>query len=135
MITSPESVFSLTEARALPDEMIIKIENLRLRTIIGVYDWEKENRQDLVINVTIDFDGRKAAESDSIDDTLDYKAINKKIISFVETNDFNLLERVAGGICDIVFEYQAAKWASVKVEKPGALRFADSVSVTEARER
>lgn len=115
--------------------MIIKIENLRLRTIIGVYDWEKENRQDLIINVTIDFDGRKAVESDSIDDTLDYKAINKKIISFVETNDFNLLERVAGGICDIVFEDPAVKWASAKVDKPGALRFADSVSVTEARER
>jgi len=132
---SPESVFSLTEASALPDKMIIKIENLRLRTIIGVYDWEKENRQDLIINVTIDFDGRRAAESDSIDDTLDYKAISKKIISFVETNDFNLLERVAGGICDIVFEDPAVRWASVKVEKPGALRFADSVSVTEARER
>lgn len=125
----------MTEARASPIEMIIKIENLRLRTIIGVYDWEKENRQDLIINVTIDFDGRKATESDSIDDTLDYKAINKKIISFVETNDFNLLERVAGGICDIVFEYPAVRWASVKVDKPGALRFADSVSVTEARER
>lgn len=115
--------------------MIIKIENLRLRTIVGIYDWEKKNRQDLVINVTIDFDGRKAAESDSIDDTLDYKAINKKIISFVEKNDFNLLERVAVGICDIIFEDPAVRWASVKVEKPGALRFADSVSVTEARER
>ncbi|MCY3985806.1 MAG: dihydroneopterin aldolase [Candidatus Dadabacteria bacterium] len=115
--------------------MIIKIENLRLRTIIGIYDWEKKNRQDLVINVTIDFDGRKAAESDSIEDTLDYKAINKKIISFVEETSFNLLERVAGGICGIVLEYPAARSASVKVEKPGALRFADSVSVTEARER
>ena len=135
MITSPESVFSLTGERALLGEMIIKIENLRLRTIIGIYDWEKENRQDLVINVSIDFDGRKAAESDNIEDTLDYKALNKKIISFVETNDFNLLERVAGGICDIVFEDPVVRWASVKVEKPGALRFADSVSVTEARER
>ena len=135
MITSPESVFSLTGERALLGEMIIKIENLRLRTIIGIYDWEKENRQDLVVNVTIDFDGRKAAESDNIEDTLDYKALNKKIISFVETNDFNLLERVAGGICDIVFEEPAVMWASVRVEKPGALRFADSVSVTEARER
>ena len=125
----------MTEARVLLGEMIIKIENLRLRTIIGVYDWEKENPQDLLINVTIDFDGRKAAQSDDIEDTLDYKAINKKIIGFVETNDFNLLERVAGGICDIVFEEPAVRWASVKVEKPGALRFADSVSVTEARER
>ena len=115
--------------------MIIKIENLRLRTIIGVYDWEKETLQDLVINVTIDFDGEKAAASDDIEDTIDYKAMNKKIISFVEKNSFNLLERVAAGIRDIVFEDPAARWASVKVEKPGALRFADSVSVTEARER
>ncbi len=114
--------------------MIIKIENLRLRTIIGIYDWEKENPQDLIINVTIDFDGRRACESDSIDDTLDYKAVNKKIISFVETNNFNLLERVAGGICDIIFEDPVVMWASVRVEKPGALRFADSVSVTETRE-
>ena len=50
----------MTGERALLGEMIIKIENLRLRTIIGIYDWEKENRQDLVINVSIDFDGRKA---------------------------------------------------------------------------
>ena len=135
MITSPENVFSLTGARALPIEMIIKIENLRLRTIIGVYDWEKETLQDLVINVTIDFDGEKAAASDDIGDTIDYKAMNKKIINFVETSSFNLLERVVAGICDIVFEDPAVRWASVKVEKPGALRFADSVSVTETRER
>ncbi len=115
--------------------MIIKIENLRLRTIIGIYDWEKKNRQDLIINVTVDFDGSKAAKSDNIEDTFDYKAINKKIISFVETNDFNLLERVAAGICDMVFEEPAVRGASVKVEKPGALRFADSVSVTEVRDR
>lgn len=135
MTTSQESASSLTGARVLPIEMIIKIENLRLRTIIGVYDWEKEILQDLVINVAIDFDGEKAAASDDIENTVDYKAINKKIISFVETNNFNLLERVAGGICDIVFEDPAVRWASVKVEKPGALRFADSVSVTEAKER
>ena len=135
MITLPENVSSLMGARALLVEMIIKIENLRLRTIIGIYDWEKETLQDLVINVTIDFDGEKAAASDDIEDTIDYKAMNKKIISFVETNNFNLLERVAGSICDIVFEDPVVRWVSVKVEKPGALRFADSVSVTEARER
>ena len=115
--------------------MIIKIENLRLRTIVGIYDWEKKEKQDLVINVSIDFDGSKAAASDSIEDTVDYKSITKKIISFVETNDFNLLERIAGGICDIVFENPGARKTSVKVEKPGALRYADSVSVTEERSR
>lgn len=115
--------------------MIIKIENLRLRTIIGVYDWEKETRQDLVINVEIHFDGEKAGVSDSVEDTVDYKEMNKKIISFVETNDFNLLERVARGIRDIVFENSRAEAVSVKVDKPGALRFADSVSVTDTTGR
>ncbi len=115
--------------------MIIKIENLRLRTIVGIYDWEKKEKQDLVINVTIEFDGEKAALTDSIEDTVDYKSINKKIINFVETNNFNLLERVAGGICGIVFECRSVREVSVKVDKPGALRFADSVSVRETKKR
>lgn len=115
--------------------MIIRIENLRLRTIIGIYDWEKKARQDLVINVEIRFDGASAGASDSIEDTVDYKAANKKIVAFVEKNDFNLLERVAAGIRDIVFEDPRALEVSVRVEKPGALRFADSVSVTETAKR
>ena len=115
--------------------MIIRIENLRLRTIIGIYDWEKKARQDLVINVEIRFDGEAAGASDSMEDTLDYKAMNKKIVDFVEKNDFNLLERVARGIRDIVFGDPRALAVSVRVEKPGALRFADSVSVTETAER
>ncbi len=115
--------------------MIIKIENLRLRTVIGIYDWEKEVKQDLVINVSIFFDGEKSSVTDDIKDTVDYKSINKKIIGFVEGNDFNLLERVAGGICDIVFENAKVEEVLVKVEKPAALRFADSVSVIETRQR
>lgn len=125
----------MTVEAAFPDGMIIRIENLRLRTIVGIYDWEKENKQDLVINVEISFDGEAASVSDSIDDTLNYKAINKKIVSFVEQNEFNLLERVAGGIRDLVLESPLAEAVSVKVEKPGALRFADSVSVTETARR
>ena len=61
--------------------MIIKIENLRLRTVIGIYDWEKEVKQDLVINVSIFFDGEKSSVTDDIKDTVDYKSINKKIIA------------------------------------------------------
>ena len=115
--------------------MIIRIENLRLRTIVGIYDWEKKRRQDLVINVEIRFDGGAAGVSDSIDDTVDYKAINRKIIEFVEKNEFNLLERIARGVRDIVFEDPRALEVSVRVGKPGALRFADSVSVTETARR
>lgn len=115
--------------------MIIKIENLRLRTIVGIYEWEKKDRQDVVINVELEFDGTTASGSDNIDDTVDYKSITKKIIKFVESNSFNLLERIAGGIADITLESERVKRSVVKVDKPGALRFADSVSVTETKDR
>lgn len=115
--------------------MIINIENLRLRTIVGLYEWEKKDKQDLIINVEIHFDGRKASKSDDIDHTVDYKTINKKIIKFVENGNFNLLEKIAGGIIDLILENKKVKSTTVKVEKPGALRFADSVSVTESKKR
>ncbi len=110
--------------------MIIKIENLKLRTIIGVFDWEKRTKQDVTINIEIEFDGKKAGESDNIEDTVDYKSLNKKIINYVEKNSFNLLERMAVRIGDMVMEDIKAKKATVKVDKPGALRFAESVSIT-----
>lgn len=115
--------------------MIIKIENLRLRTIVGIYEWEKKDRQDLVINVELEFDGSRASDSDNIEDTVDYKKITKKIIKFVEGNSFNLLEKIAGGIADISLENMNVYKSVVKISKPGALRFADSVSVTEIKER
>ena len=115
--------------------MIIQIENLRLRTIVGIYEWEKKDKHDLVINIEIEFDGIKASKSDDIQDTVDYKSINKKIIKYVEKGNFNLLETISGGILDLIFENNKVKKASVKVEKPGALRFADSVSVINDRKR
>ena len=110
--------------------MIIKIENLRLRTIVGVFDWEKEKKQDVIVNIGMEFDGTTAAESDSLDDTVDYKSLNKKIIEFVEKGDFNLLESMVSGIGKIIMEDKRIKRATVKVDKPKALRFADSVSLT-----
>ena len=115
--------------------MIIKIKNIRLRTIIGINDWEKKNKQELIINIEIEFDGKKASKTDNIDDTVNYKTINKKIIKFVEENNFNLIERVAGSIADVVLEDKKVIKTTVRVDKPGALRFTDSVSITELRER
>ena len=110
--------------------MIIKIENLRLRTIIGVFDWEKEKKQDVIVNIEMEFDGTRAAESDKLEDTVDYKSLNKSIIEFVEKGNFNLLERMVSGIGNIIIEDKRISKATVKAEKPGALRFADSVSLT-----
>ncbi|MEM7007756.1 MAG: dihydroneopterin aldolase [Thermodesulfobacteriota bacterium] len=115
--------------------MIIKIENLKLRTIVGIYDWEKEKKQDVIINIDMEFDGTKAIETDSIDDTIDYKTITKKIIDMVEGKEFNLIEKIAGDAMKIVMENEKVDKASVRVDKPGALRFTDSVSVTQIQSR
>ena len=110
--------------------MIIKIENLRLRTIIGVFDWEKEKKQDVIINIEMEFDGTEAALSDKLEDTVDYKTLNKNIIDYVENGDFNLLEKMVSGIGNIIMEDKRIKKATIKADKPKALRFADSVSLT-----
>ncbi|HSG31117.1 MAG TPA: dihydroneopterin aldolase [Thermodesulfobacteriota bacterium] len=115
--------------------MILRIENLRLRTIVGIYDWEKENKQDLVVNVELEFDGSKAARSDNIDDSVNYKTINKQIIEHIENGNFDLIEKIAGDILDIIFKNDKVEKATVKVDKPGALRFTDSVSVQLSREK
>ncbi len=115
--------------------MIIKIENLKLRTVVGIYDWEKEKKQDVIINIEMEFDGAKAIESDSIEDTIDYKTITKQIIDMVEGNEFNLIEKIAGDAIGIVMENEMVENASIRVDKPGALRFTDTVSVTHTQSR
>ena len=109
--------------------MIIRIKNLRLRTIIGINDWERNCKQDIIINVKMEFDGNEAAHSDNIEDTVNYKTITKQIISEVESSNFNLLEKLAHHILKIVMEHENVKRAAVTVDKPQALRFADSVSI------
>ena len=109
--------------------MIVKIKNLRLRTIIGIYDWERTELQDVIINAEIEFDGKAASASDKIEDTVDYKKINKKIIETVESSRFLLLEKLAQTILNTILKDKKVKRAKVEVDKPGALRFTDSVSV------
>ena len=109
--------------------MIARIKNLRLRTIIGIFDWERKNRQDVVLNIELEFDGRKAAESDDIEDTVDYKTLTKRIISEVEQSQFYLLEKLANHVLKIIMENPNVLRAVVEVDKPHALRFADSVSI------
>ena len=107
----------------------IRITNLKLRTIIGANDWERECKQDVIINVTINFDASKASQSDNIKDTIDYKAMTKRITGEVEPSGFFLLEKLAKHILSIVMENPLVKEAAVRVDKPLALHFADSVSV------
>ncbi|MDJ1179433.1 dihydroneopterin aldolase [Roseofilum sp. BLCC_M91] len=108
---------------------VIKITNLRLRTLIGINDWEREKKQDVVINIKIGFDAKKPSETDQIEDTVNYKWITKQIIEQVENHSYGLIERMGQTIIDIVMADPKVIWTKVKVDKPFALRFSDSVSV------
>jgi len=108
---------------------VIRITDLSLRTIIGLYDWERTLKQDVIINVEIHFDATKAAQSDKVEDTIDYKTINKAIIKHVEESQYFLIEKMAGAILKIVMDTPKVEAAKVRVDKPGALRFARSVSI------
>ena len=108
---------------------VIRIKNLKLRSVIGIHDWERENKQDVIINIKLEFDSSRAAESDDIADTVDYKAIKMRIIELVEGSTCNLLERLADQILAICLSDAQVEQATVRVDKPHALRFADSVSI------
>jgi FolB domain-containing protein len=100
-----------------------------VRGIIGINDWERKNRQDIVVNLTLEVDTSVAAHSDDIADSLNYRSLTKEVISFVEASSFNLVEALAEGIAFVCVRDFGAKRARVRVEKPGALRFAESVGV------
>ena len=109
--------------------MIVRIKNLKLRTIIGIQEWERTEKQDIIINIEYETNAEKAAKSDDINDTINYKTLNKKIIEKVESTSFFLLEKLASCILEIIMEDKRITRAKVEIDKPGALRFADSVSV------
>ncbi|WP_150302845.1 dihydroneopterin triphosphate 2'-epimerase [Pseudomonas saliphila] len=108
----------------------IRIKDLRLRTFIGINDDEVRNRQDVVINVTILYPAMGAVQVNEIDHALNYRTVTKALISHVEENRFALLERLTQELLDIVMRYPQVRYAEVEVDKPHALRFAESVSIT-----
>jgi len=108
----------------------IHIKNLRLRTFIGIKDEEINNQQDVLINAAIRYDASKAISENCIESALNYRTITKQIIKLVEDNRFALLERMTHEILSIIMAYQDVVDATVEIDKPYALRYADSVSVT-----
>ena len=115
------------------DKIIIK--NLRTRCIIGVFDHERKHPQDVVINVTLFTDLAPAAASDDIDDAVDYKTLKNEIVSRVEKSSFKLIEKLAQMVADCCLEDHRVSEAIVRIEKPTALSFADSVGVEIYRNR
>ena len=114
------------------DRIIIK--DLLVRGVIGVNDWEREVRQDILLNVVLFTDLRTAGKSDDIDDTVNYRTVSKKIIDHVQTSERFTVEALAEDLARICLQPAGVTKARVRVEKPGALRFADSVGVEIERE-
>ena len=108
---------------------IIYIKDLRVETIIGIFDWERKVKQEVSIDMEFPFDCKKAAATDSIDDTIDYKAICKGVIKFVEDSSFQLQESLAEGIAALVKKEYNVESIKLRVSKPGALRGAKDVGL------
>ena len=108
---------------------IIYLNDLRIETIIGIFDWEREIKQTISLDIEMATDIRKAAASDHIDDTLDYKAVSKRLIDFVEQSEFQLVETLAERICEIVLNEFNVPWVKLRVNKQGAIRGARDVGV------
>ena len=105
------------------------INDLRIETIIGIYDWERKVRQTISLDLEMGADIRRAAETDAIDDTLNYKAVAKRLIAFVEDSEFQLVETLAERIAAIVLSEFNVPWLRLTVHKPGAVRGSRDVGV------
>jgi len=109
---------------------IINIKNLRLRTYIGFNPEELQKQQDVIINAEIHYPADLACETDNESNAVNYKVITKNMINLVEVGQFKLLEKLAAELLDVAHEHPDVSFARVSVDKPHALRFADSVSIT-----
>jgi len=108
---------------------IIYIRDLKIDTVIGVFDWERRIRQTISLDLDMATDIRKAAASDDLIDTLNYKAVSKRLASFIEQSDFQLVETLAERVCEIVINEFQVPWVKLRVNKKGALRGANDVGV------
>ncbi|MGI9333601.1 MAG: dihydroneopterin aldolase [Gammaproteobacteria bacterium] len=108
---------------------IIFISDIRAETVIGVYDWEREIRQQVVMDLELGGDCARAAQTDAVEDTLDYKAISKRVSGFVEESSFKLVETLADRTAEMVMREFGVQWLRLRLNKKGALRGASDVGV------
>ena len=109
---------------------IIFLHDLKVETIIGIWEWERKIRQTVSIDLDMSTDIRKAAATDSVDDTLNYKSVAKRVQAFVGESSFQLVETLAEKIAAIVLDEFEVSWVKVRVNKPGAIRGSRNVGVS-----
>lgn len=114
---------------------IVYIRDLRIDTVIGIFDWERRIRQTISLDLEMAFDIRAAAASDRIEDTLDYKAVGKRVIAHVQASEALLVERLAEEIAQLVLAEFPVPWLRLRLSKPGALRGSKDVGLVIERGR
>ena len=108
---------------------IVYIRALRIDTVIGIYEWERKTRQTIVFDLEMSADIAKAAATDAIADTLDYKAVSKRLIQYVGESSFQLVETLAERCAQLVHDEFGVRWVRLTLNKAGAVRGADAVGV------
>lgn len=114
---------------------IVYLRDLKVETVIGIFDWERRIRQTVSIDLEMASDIAKAAATDTIEDALDYKAVAKRLIDFIGNSEFQLVETLAERVADIVLTEFDVPWLRLRLSKPGAIRGARDVGVLIERER
>jgi dihydroneopterin aldolase len=113
----------------------IFIRALKAEAVIGIFDWERQVKQTVLIDIELSADIRKAALSDSVDDTLNYKRVAKRVLAFVEASKFHLVEALAEHVAMLILEEFGVAWVSIVLSKPGAIRTSRDVGVALERDR
>ena len=108
---------------------IIYLNDLRIDTVIGIYDWERQTKQTVILDIQMGTDIRRAAESDSIEDTINYKAVAKRLFSFVGDSEYELVETLAEKITEILINEFNIPWVRLQLNKQGALRGVRDVGI------
>jgi len=114
---------------------IIYLRGLKIEAIIGVFDWEREIKQTVVLDLEMAADIRQAAATDELEDTLNYKAVAKRLIDFVSHSEFKLVETLSERITEIVLTEFSVPWVRLQLNKPGAVRGAEDVGILIERGR
>lgn len=114
---------------------IVFIDDLRIDTIIGIYDWERKVKQTISLDIEMAADITRAASSENIEDALDYKAVAKRLIAYTEASQFQLVETLAEKLADIILREFYVPWCRIKLSKLGAVTGSRSVGVIIERGR
>jgi dihydroneopterin aldolase len=108
---------------------LVFIRELQVNTIIGVYDWEREVRQTVVLDLEMVSDNKRAAASDNIDDALNYAAVSSRLVEFIENSQFQLIETMAEQVAAVVLNEFKVPWLRLRLCKPGAVAQAKDVGI------